>query len=441
MPESWRRFIVGTLLLLGGGTLIGWYYGSATWGLLAASLLALSWHIRQLLAFERALRTGDFEAFRYGDGIWSQIFARVSFFKQRSRKHKTRYRQLLREVRESTNAMPDGGIVLNADFEIVLCNQAAQELLNVQQRRDRGQRIDNMLRDPHFVAYLKSGVPQTGIEIPSPRTSGGWLLCRLVPYGGNQQLLLIRDITERKRMATIRREFVANASHELRSPLTVISGYLDTLAEDPEIPADWRSPVLQMRSQAARMNKIVAELLELSRLEAQLGDRSDQEVDVAALLASAKKAYAYRGDAPQLTVQCETPARIMGNAAEIESVVNNLLANAVRHTAASGTVSLSWRVRADRAELAVTDTGEGIADEHIPRLTERFFRVDSGRSRDDGGIGLGLAIVKHALERHDAELQIQSRLGEGSSFVCKFPLARVLVDAPVDISVRPTPAG
>jgi two-component system phosphate regulon sensor histidine kinase PhoR len=268
MPESWRRLLAGTLLLLGGGTLIGWYYGHADWGLLAAALCGLAWHIRQLLVFEKAMRVGDFELFRYGDGIWSQIFARFSFLKQRSRKHKRRYRQLLREVRESTNAMPDGGVVLNSDFEIILCNKAAQELLNLKQRQDRGQRIDNMLRDPQFIQYLKSGVPAEGVEIASPAQAGNWLLCRVVPYGGDQQLLLIRDITERKRLATMRREFVANASHELRSPLTVISGYLDTLADDPEVPQAWRSPVAQMRAQAARMNSIVAELLELSSLEA-----------------------------------------------------------------------------------------------------------------------------------------------------------------------------
>jgi two-component system phosphate regulon sensor histidine kinase PhoR len=152
MPESWRRFLAGTLLLLAGGTLIGWYYGHADWGLLVAAICALAWHVRQLLVFERAMRVGNFDLFRYGDGIWSQIFARFSFLKQRSRKHKRRYRQLLREVRESTNAMPDGGIVLTAEFEIILCNKAAQQLLNLKQRQDRGQRIDNMLRDPQFSA-------------------------------------------------------------------------------------------------------------------------------------------------------------------------------------------------------------------------------------------------------------------------------------------------
>jgi two-component system phosphate regulon sensor histidine kinase PhoR len=439
MPESWRRFLAGTLLLLAGGTLIGWYYGHADWGLLVAAICALAWHVRQLLVFERAMRVGNFDLFRYGDGIWSQIFARFSFLKQRSRKHKRRYRQLLREVRESTNAMPDGGIVLTAEFEIILCNKAAQQLLNLKQRQDRGQRIDNMLRDPQFIQYLKSGVPLEGVEIPSPAQAGNWLLCRVVPYGGDQQLLLVRDITERKRLATMRREFVANASHELRSPLTVISGYLDTLADDPDVPPAWRSPVAQMRAQASRMNSIVAELLELSSLESSAVGRVEQAVDVAALLASTRKAYSGNRHGPELIINCESRAQIMGRAAEIESVITNLLTNAMRHTPSTGLVTLTWRSDADGAELEVRDTGEGIAEEHISRLTERFFRVDPGRSRDDGGIGLGLAIVKHALERHDAELKISSELGKGSVFTCHFPTSRISTSPLVPVS-RPNRA-
>jgi two-component system phosphate regulon sensor histidine kinase PhoR len=435
MPESWRRFLAGTLLLLASGILIGWYYGHADWGLLAAALLALAWHIRQLVVFEKALRVGDFELFRYGDGIWSQIFARFSFLKQRSRKHKRRYRQLLREVRESTNAMPDGGIVLNAGLEIILCNKAAQALLNLNQRQDRGQRIDNLLRDPQFIQYLKSGVPAEGVEIASPAQTGNWLLCRVVPYGGDQQLLLVRDVTERRRMATMRREFVANASHELRSPLTVISGYLDTLADDPDVPQAWHAPVAQMRSQANRMNNIVAELLELSSLEGSALGRAEQAVDVAALLSSMKKAYASSSSlGPELVVNCDTRAQIVGRTAEIESVISNLLTNAMRHTSATGRVTLSWRSGAGGADLEVRDTGEGIAEEHISRLTERFFRVDPGRSREDGGIGLGLAIVKHALERHDAELEIKSELGKGSSFICHFPASRIATSPLVPVS-------
>ena len=433
MPETWRRFLTGLLLILAGGTFIGWLYGHADWGLLAASLLALGWQVRQLLMFERALRTRNFEFLRFGEGIWSQIFSRFSHLRQRSRKHKRSYQRLLREVRDSTNAMPDGAIVLNAQSEIVLCNAAAQELAGFDTRMDRGQRVDNILRAPEFTGYLKADDPSTGVEIPSPVRENDWLFCRLVPYGADQRLLLIRDITERKRLTLMRREFVANASHELRSPLTVISGYLDTLADDAEVPAHWQKPLTQMRSQAVRMNRIVTELLELSRLEGTSSVGVEQNINVAALLQSMARLYSNDAAGPSINVHASSRAMLRGSAAEIESVVRNLLSNAVRHTPHDGTVDLHWKSGVDGAELIVEDDGEGIAEEFLPRITERFFRIDPGRSREGGGIGLGLSIVKHVLGRHDAELAITSELGKGSRFTCRFPPHRVITASAVPI--------
>ena len=434
MLQARRKYLVGLVLLLGGGAFVGWLYGRADWGLLIAALTALVWHSRQLLTFEKALRSRDYEHLRYRRGIWSQLFSHFSFLKQRGRKHKRRYQKLLKQVRQSTNAMPDGGIVLDANHEVLLCNAAAQELVGFKPRQDRGQRVDNILRDPRFVAYLKSEDYAEGAEIPSPVREGNWLFCRLVPYGADQLLLLIRDITERKQLTKLRREFVANASHELRSPLTVISGYLDTLSGDPNTPDTWRKPIDQMQVQATRMNKIVAELLELSRLEGAGAASESEIVDVAGLLTAAKKSYAEQPAVPEILVECHSTAQLHGSSAEIESVISNLLSNAVRHTPADGTVTLSWVSDASGATLTVSDTGEGIAEDHIPRLTERFFRADSGRSREDGGIGLGLAIVKHVLSRHDAELDIWSELGEGSRFSCHFPPARVVLDPPVSLA-------
>jgi two-component system phosphate regulon sensor histidine kinase PhoR len=379
-----------------------------------------------LLKFDRALREGDFESFRYGEGIWPQLFARFSFLKQRSRKHKRAYRQLLREVRESTNAMPDGGIVLNSQFEIVLCNRAAQELLNLQQREDRGQRVDNLVRDPLFIEYLKSGMPQAGVEIPSPAQSGKWLLCRVVPYGGDQQLLLVRDITERRRLATMRREFVANASHELRSPLTVVSGYLDSLAEDTALDPAWHEPVKEMQRQSDRMRSIVQDLLELSRLEAGGGEAESEPVDVAGMLGLMRKEVLSRRDPPaEFSLQVQSDAVLLGAESELHSIFHNLVSNAVKYTPREGRISVRFWTDAAGGHVSVADTGIGIPASHIPRLTERFYRVDAGRSRKMGGSGLGLAIVKHALQRHGATLEILSEEGKGSTFTCHFPAARV----------------
>lgn len=435
MPASWRKYLIGLSLLLLGGAGIGWLYGRPAWGMLAATFIALIWHVRQLLALEMALRTKGFEPAGYGEGIWSLIFSHFSYLKQRSRKHKNRYQDLLTQVRQSTNAMPDGGIVLDAHYEVVLCNAAAKELVGFRPRKDRGQRVENIIRDPRFVAYLKSGHFDGGVEIPSPVHEGSWLSCRLVPYGADQLLLLIRDITERIRLTRTRRDFVANASHELRSPLTVISGYLDTLSADADIPAHWRKPVSQMRAQAIRMNNLVTELLELSRLEGPGTAPADEVVDVAKLLSAAKKTCAGKPSVPAIVVKCQSTAYLHGSSIEIESVISNLMSNAIRYTPPEGTITLTWSSDEDGATLTVSDTGEGISEEHLPRLTERFFRVHPGRSREDGGVGLGLAIVKHVLSRHGANMEVSSALGEGSHFSCHFPAERLVLDPPASIAL------
>jgi len=429
-----QKVIGGHLLLLGSGALIGWLYGHVDWGILVAALLGLGWHLRQLLRFEAALSSKHFGSLKYGDSIWSRLYSRFTYQRQSIKYYRKNYRRLLKEIRKSTNAMPDGGIVLNSDFEIILCNKAAKALAGFRRKQDRGQRVDNILRDPAFRKYLMSGDFSAAIEIRSPISETGWLLCRIVPYGADQKLLLIQDVTERRRLSVMRREFVANASHELRSPLTVITGYLDTLAEDAEVPEAWHKPLLQMQAQAYRMNDIVAELLELSRLEGAGAAPRDEIVDVCGLLSAAKKSVAGQKGMANVVVDCQSRKMLNGSAAEIESVIVNLLSNALRYTSEKDSVTMSWRSDADGAELAIVDTGVGIEPEHIPRLTERFFRVDPGRSRDEGGVGLGLAIVKHILERHDATLVVESTPGEGSRFACRFDSARIAATDPAPIA-------
>jgi two-component system phosphate regulon sensor histidine kinase PhoR len=420
-----RRLVVGLLLFIATGGLIGWFYGRPILGLLAAAIIALAWHVRQILVFDEALRTYNFDQLSFGEGIWSQFSSRFNHLRERNKLHKKRYRQLFKEIRNSANALPDGGIVLNGDYEIMLCNKVAKELVGFRPRKDRGQRVDNILRNPGFTRYLRGEDFSEAIDVPSPVDEQHWLQCRIVPYGADQRLLLIRDITELRRLTQMRREFVANASHELRSPLTVISGYLDTVADDAQMPVQWKRPLEQMRIQAARMNRIVTELLELSRLEGAGVATQEELVDVAGLLAASKKSLSGRDSVPAIELDIQSRARIRGSASEVESVIGNLLTNAVRHTPADGKIVLGWHSDTGGGELTVADTGEGIAAEYLPRLTERFYRVDQGRTREDGGVGLGLAIVKHVLHRHDATLEVESALGEGSTFTCRFPADRV----------------
>ena len=424
MSEAARKVIIRLALLLAAGAAVGWLYGRPLLGLLLASLVALGWQVRQLLAFDRAMRTLDFSAFQYGDGIWEQLYSRFQFENERARRRKKSYRDLLKEIRRSTDAMPDAAIVLNADNEVLTCNRAARELAGIKRRKDRGHRIDNILRDPAFVELLHAEDYSATIDFPSPVTDGNWLNCRIVPYGALQKLVLLRDVTDRIRLSKMRREFVANASHELRSPLTVISGYVDSLAEDDEMPPHWRRPVEQMRQQSERMRGLLDDLLELSRLEHSGKALAGEPVDVAMLLERARQMYADRPVA-EISVRADDTVRVLGDAREIETVIVNLLSNAVRHTPPEGSILLSWSSTPEGAELGVRDTGEGIDEQHIPRLTERFFRVSRGRSRDSGGTGLGLAIVKHVLARHDAELMISSQPGKGSEFLCRFPDDRI----------------
>jgi two-component system phosphate regulon sensor histidine kinase PhoR len=428
MSESAKRFIVGVALLLVAGGLIGWYYEQTVWGLLVAALVALIWQIRQLLSFDRALKTDDFDSFRVGEGIWQQIFSRVRFERDRAKRRKQRYRQLLGEIRKSTNAMPDGAVILDSENEIVSSNRAAKDLTGLKRKKDKGLRIDNIIRDPKLTGLLESSQFGEPIEIPSPMEDGRWLNCRVVPYGAEQKLLFLRDVTDRIRLSKMRRDFVANASHELRSPLTVIAGYLDALAESGDLPVDWEKPVAQMRNQSGRMKQILSEMLELSRLESSGSATLKETVDVANLLDKVRNDFERPSNSADIIVKTGGTALLLGRSSEIESVIVNLLSNALRYTPSGGTVTLSWQVRQAGAGLVVSDTGDGIESEYIPRLTERFFRVDRGRSRDEGGIGLGLAIVKHVLARHDAELSIVSEPGKGSEFHCQFPAARIVVE-------------
>jgi two-component system phosphate regulon sensor histidine kinase PhoR len=255
---------------------------------------------------------------------------------------------------------------------------------------------------------------------------GSYLSLQVAPYGDGQLLLLVSDVSRQMRLEAVRRDFVANASHELRSPLTVISGYLETLGQDPALDPDLLGPVAEMRRQAERMTSIIRDLLELSRLEETDEIVGGAPIDVAAILALLRKDVLARPVHPQeVRVRIDSAAQLIGDEPEIHSAFSNLVDNAAKYTPPEGSIEMRWWTDEEGGHLAVTDTGFGIPSEHIPRLTERFYRVDAGRSRATGGSGLGLAIVKHVLQRHGAQLEIRSTLGEGSSFICHFPAERL----------------
>jgi two-component system phosphate regulon sensor histidine kinase PhoR len=423
LPHRWISQLGALTGLLAGALLLGWWFGGAGWWVTGVLAIYVGYTLRHLYALDRVLdghkRVPLFET----RGFWPEVLARVDKLRAKARNRKKKYHRLLREVRESTGALSDGGIILNADREIVWFNPAAARLLGLKAATDIGNRIDNLLRHPGFAAYLATPKPE-GISLPSPKVDGGWLTVQIIPYGRDQSLAIIRDITHEIQLERTRRDFVANASHELRSPLTVISGYIDTLAEDPEMPEAWRTPVTEMQRQAERMTQILRDLIELTRLESGESNAPRDFVDVVAMLQPIVAEFQGRGGL-SVALEADTDAALLGRESELHSIFYNLVNNAVRFTPPGGSVRVVWRAEDGGAVFEVVDTGIGIPKEQIPRVTERFYRVDPGRSRASGGTGLGLAIVKHALQRHDGKLTISSREGEGSTFSCHFPRERV----------------
>lgn len=428
MPTLWAKTLLQHAAVIAAGLLIGWSYDAAVWGLLAALAILLGWHVYHLYLLERWLRTDKPGPMPGGSGPWPQVVARIEAVKERGRRNRRAWMKLIKEIRASTKALPDGGVMLTGDLEIVRCNKAARQMLGLRKKRDRGTRIDNLIRHPEFVDYLESGSKKESVEIPAPGGGDSWVSCRLVPYGMDQKLLLVRDITRSVVMERMRRDFVANASHELRSPLTVITGYLDAMAHDESLPEAWRAPVADMNEQSARMGALIRDLLTLSELESSESCPREHRVELNAILESARRDALMEPCGPRrIELEIDSEADILGEETEIQSVVNNLVTNAVRYTPAEGSVTIGWRTDKKGGYLTVADTGIGIPADEIPRLTERFYRTDSGRARQKGGTGLGLAIVKHALKHHDAELEIHSEVGSGSEFICRFPADRLAV--------------
>jgi two-component system phosphate regulon sensor histidine kinase PhoR len=411
------------------GVILGWLFGFVWVGLGVALALHLGWQLANLFRLEWWLRHRSFADPPDVGGVFGEIIAQIVRLHRRKRFHKQRFVQLMRQLQRSTAALPNGVVILNAQREIVWFNRMAARLLDLRRTADLGLRIENLLRSPQFARYLEVGDFASPIVIRTTTGDDCYLSLQMVPYGEGQQLLLISDVSRQMRLEAMRKDFVANASHELRSPLTVISGYLETLSQDPALDRDLQGPVTEMRRQAERMTAIIRDLLELSRLEETDEMLGGEPIDIAALLSMLRKDVVARPVHPRdIRIRIDSEAQLLGDEPEIHSAFSNLVDNAAKYTPAEGSIEMRWWVDDEGGHFSVTDTGMGVPPEHIPRLTERFYRVDAGRSRSTGGSGLGLAIVKHVLHRHGAELEIQSTLGSGSEFICHFPLSRVQLE-------------
>jgi two-component system phosphate regulon sensor histidine kinase PhoR len=423
MWPAWSFALVRLAAALCVAALIGLITGRlALWLTIVLGGL-LAWQFFNLFRLQRWIKHRAHEDPPDIGGVWGDVIAVINRIYRRKQFHKRRVTQQFREFRRLSAALPDGVVLLSEDREIRWFNRTAAELLGLRRKVDVGIPIANLVRDPDFAAYLAKPVAAGGVVI-RVQSRDAWLALFVLP-AGPQFLMLVRDVTREVRLEHMRKDFVANASHELRSPLTVISGYVDELADDHGQTPEWREPIADMRRQALRMREIVEDLLELSRLEATTDEAPMTIVDMPGLieqLARESRATA----APRFEIAVDDSVLLLGDEAELHSIASNLVTNAVKYTPAEGTVTVRWGAVPGGARLVVKDDGIGIAPEHLPRLTERFYRADRSRARAKGGSGLGLSIVKHALQRHGGRLEIESEEGRGSEFTAHFPARRVL---------------
>lgn len=426
--ELWRL----SYLVIGLG-LLGWVLGAPGWGLAGGLGLFVLIHLRHLRELYVWLTHHPSHEPPIGTGVWGDLFDRLYKYQKGQRQAQARLRDIVRRVQDSAEAMRDSVVMLDNRGDLEWWNSAAEGMLGLQATHDRGQHITNLLRDPRFVAYFNARDYREPLTLPSPLRDDLILQFQITLYGDDERLVMARDITRLHRLEQMRRDFVANVSHELRTPLTVLAGYLETYGEQvDQLPPRWQRGINQMQEQTTRMQNLVDDLLLLSRLETDHRAEQAEPVAIDALLASIRDdAESLSGGRHTLRVDIEEPRGVSGIETEIRSAVSNLVFNAVRYAGDDATIVMRWRAWPDGtaqrgAALEVKDDGEGIDPVHLPRLTERFYRVDKGRSAASGGTGLGLAIVKHVLLRHDARLEIESRPGEGALFRCVFPAARLL---------------
>ena len=369
-------------------------------------------------------------------GVWSQAFADLARRTRLAYDLRERLSAALERFREASQAMPDGVMYLSGSDRIEWINRKAEQHFDLDQARDEGVPVTHLVRQPEFVRYLAAPEHAEPLLMQSARRPGLSLLVQVVPFGDDQRMIVSRDITQIEKLETMRRDFIANVSHELRTPLTVVSGFLETLIDGfDDLPREDALRYLRLaHEQSMRMQSLIEDLLTLSALETGAPAAADEEVDVGALVREiVDDTRMLSAGRHQVTVAMAEDAEgdiLLGSAKELHSAFANLASNAVRYTPAGGTLCLSWRRVGEGGEFAVEDDGIGIEPRHIARLTERFYRVDRGRSRETGGTGLGLAIVKHILSRHQAELRVDSEPGKGSRFGAVFPAARVRPASP-----------
>ncbi|MDT8364247.1 MAG: phosphate regulon sensor histidine kinase PhoR [Nitrosomonas sp.] len=388
-------------------------------------------HHYNLYRLDKWLRSNDISYLDApdGPGAWGIVFVRVARLLRRHQNELHRLDHALDRLHRATSAMPEGVVILGDTDQVEWCNLAAEAHLGLSLKLDAGQNITRIVRQIQFIDYLNSDDFSKPVMLKLSREEEVFLSLQLVPYGDSEKLLISRDITRFEKIEIMRRDFIANVSHELRTPLTVIGGFLETLLDSGKLSGMEQNALELMSRQATRMHRLIEDLLTLSRLENSQKPPKEDKIDIARLLRGIyQEAQSLSSGRHEIGLNITSEAGVLGNEDELRSAFSNLVSNAVRYTPQGGNIALHWIREGEAGVFFVQDSGIGIEPSHIPRLTERFYRVDRGRSRETGGTGLGLAIVKHILSHHQASLEIASKPGHGSIFKIRFPASRMLRD-------------
>ena len=429
MSVFWRHALIPPLILALIALLLWAVAGvwSALVFLMLGFMARIVFHLRRLDALDSWLDDPEQRQAPDSTGVWGEVFVRLNKMVRQQRREREQRIAALNDMEQAIAALPEGVVIIDNTGYIEWCNPLAEQHFGLDAKRDIGQQITYLARQPAFVQYLDTQHFDEPLVLRGTRQDDLVLSIKLIAYGDGKKLVISRDITHLERIETMRRDFVANVSHELRTPLTVVNGFIETLHDMPKLDNDMsRRALLLMGEQTYRMEHLVDDLLTLSRLEDALNTLQEDTVDVCGMLHSLQRdGVTLSSGKHTIRLELGSTGNLCGNAEELRSAFGNLVSNAVRYTPDGGEIVLRWQEKNDgRPVFSVQDSGIGIASQHIPRLTERFYRVDRSRSRETGGTGLGLAIVKHVVNRHQAQLEVVSEEGKGSTFSIAFPVKR-----------------
>jgi two-component system, OmpR family, phosphate regulon sensor histidine kinase PhoR len=409
--------------------LFGLLIDELAWSLVVFLTLYVVWTLRQASRLHNWLyRSNSEQGVPESYGLWGDLFEGIYNSQQQNKKARERLSAMIERVRKSADAMDDAVIMTNGAGQMDWWNRAASLLFGFDVDKDRAQIITNLVRDPEFKAYFEAKDYNDTLEIISPHDPNLIVRIQITLFGEDERLVFAQDITRLNQLEQMRKDFVSNVSHEMRTPLTVIRGYVETMLDSGSVSEKWLRPLKAMEGQTLRLEELITDLLLLEKYEAKDGTGMDEKVNIEELVASIcnDAEIVSGGNSHEIQFKSQTSAQLLGAQNQLRSAFSNLIYNAVKYTPEGGSITVEWKQDHAGCHLSVVDTGCGFDPVHIPRLTERFYRADPSRHLSTGGSGLGLAIVKHVLINHGATLEVHSQLNKGSEFICHFPNSRVI---------------